>query len=79
VSLVVEGKDGKKETLSIKAPVRPLAGAAAGGHGMHKHSAAGAAVPWPPWVRPGFGPGSARAGTRLSLSRAAQSTPPRAP
>lgn len=37
VSLVVEGKDGKKETLSIKAPVRPLAGAAAGGHGMHKH------------------------------------------
>jgi VCBS repeat-containing protein len=31
VTLVVEGKDGKKETLEIKAKVRPL-GDAKGGH-----------------------------------------------
>ncbi|MFO1298707.1 MAG: copper chaperone PCu(A)C, partial [Rubrivivax sp.] len=26
VTLVIEGKDGKRETLEVKAPVRPLAG-----------------------------------------------------
>jgi hypothetical protein len=36
LSLVVEGKDGKKETIAVKAPVKELA-AAGGGHGMHKH------------------------------------------
>ena len=35
VTLVVEGKDGKKETIALKAPVKDLA--AAGGHGQHKH------------------------------------------
>lgn len=40
VTLVVEGKDGKRETLEVKAVVRPLAGGAmapAGpmGHGKH--------------------------------------------
>ena len=35
ISLVVEGKDGKKETIALKAPVKDLA--AAGGHGQHKH------------------------------------------
>lgn len=34
VSLVVEGKDGKKETVTVKAPVKALAG---GGMGQHKH------------------------------------------
>ena len=33
ISLVVEGKDGKKETIALKAPVKELAGAGA----MHKH------------------------------------------
>ena len=33
VTLVVQGKDGKKETIELKAPVRPLAAAA----GVHKH------------------------------------------
>ena len=33
VMLVVQGKDGKKETIELKAPVRPLAAAA----GAHKH------------------------------------------
>ena len=37
ISLVVEGKDGKKETIMLKAPVRALGGAAADGHGAHKH------------------------------------------
>ncbi len=36
LSLVVEAKDGKKETIAVKAPVKPL-GAEAGGHGAHKH------------------------------------------
>ena len=36
LSLVVEDKDGKKETIAVKAPVRAL-GADAGGHGTHKH------------------------------------------
>ena len=36
LSLVVEGKDGKTETIAVKAPVKAL-GAEAGGHGMHKH------------------------------------------
>jgi copper(I)-binding protein len=36
LSLVVEGKDGKKETVAVKAPVKAL-GAEAGGHGAHKH------------------------------------------
>ena len=36
LSLVVEGKDGKKETIAVKAPVKAL-GAEAGGHGAHKH------------------------------------------
>ena len=36
LSLVVEDKDGKKETIAVKAPVRPL-GADAGGQGAHKH------------------------------------------
>ncbi len=35
INLVVEGKDGKKETIAVKAPVKELA--AAGGHGQHKH------------------------------------------
>ena len=35
ISLVVEGKDGKKETIALKAPVKELG--AAGGMGMHKH------------------------------------------
>ena len=35
ISLVVEGKDGKKETIALKAPVKELG--AAGGHGQHKH------------------------------------------
>ena len=30
VTLVIEGKDGKRETLEVKAPVRPLAGGAMG-------------------------------------------------
>ena len=33
VTLVVQGKDGKKETLELKAPVKPLNAAA----GAHKH------------------------------------------
>jgi copper(I)-binding protein len=40
ISMVVEGKDGKKETIALKAPVRALGGAPAdghGGHGAHKH------------------------------------------
>ena len=36
LSLVVEGKDGKKETIAVKAPVKAL-GADSGGHGAHKH------------------------------------------
>ena len=36
ISLVVEGRDGKKETVAVKAPVKPL-GDHAGGHGAHKH------------------------------------------
>ncbi len=34
LSLVVEGKDGRKETIAVKAPVKELAAA---GHGQHKH------------------------------------------
>ena len=41
VQLVVEGKDGKKETLSLKVRVKPLAGMPAGKaedpHASHKH------------------------------------------
>jgi copper(I)-binding protein len=33
VLLVVEGKDGKKETITVKAPVKALSG----GMGQHKH------------------------------------------
>jgi hypothetical protein len=39
VSLVVEGKDGKKETIAVKAPVRALGAvpAAMPASGQHKH------------------------------------------
>ena len=39
VTLVIEGAGGKRETVEVKAPVRPLAGGAAAdsGHGAHKH------------------------------------------
>jgi hypothetical protein len=38
VTLVIEGKDGKKETLELKVPVRPLGGAApAAPMQEHKH------------------------------------------
>jgi copper(I)-binding protein len=45
VTLVVEGKDGKKETVEVKAPVRALGAAAMpakddhghAGHGSHQH------------------------------------------
>lgn len=37
LSLVVEGKDGKKETIAVKAPVKALGANAGGGHGAHKH------------------------------------------
>ena len=40
VSLVIEGKDGKKETVEVKAPVKPLSATAAKGGdspGAHKH------------------------------------------
>ncbi|MBW0168866.1 MAG: copper chaperone PCu(A)C [Hydrogenophaga sp.] len=46
VTLVLEGKDGQRSTLDIKATARPLGGAAAGGaapaaaggdHSQHKH------------------------------------------
>jgi hypothetical protein len=41
VTLVVEGKDGKRENVEVKAAVRPLAAAAGGkgheGHEGHKH------------------------------------------
>jgi len=36
VTLVVEGKDKKRSTIEVKAPVRPLAAPAAMGHDM-KH------------------------------------------
>jgi copper(I)-binding protein len=35
ITLVVEGKDGKRRTIEVKAPVRPLATPAAGAHGRH--------------------------------------------
>ena len=35
ITLTVEGKDGKKETIAVKAPVKAMA--EAGGHGHHKH------------------------------------------
>ena len=40
LTLVVEGKDGKKETVEVKAPVKPLSATAPkadDGHGAHKH------------------------------------------
>ncbi len=39
LNLVVEGKDGKKDTIAVKASVRALGGNSgdSGGHGMHKH------------------------------------------
>ncbi len=41
VTLVVEGRDGKRETVEVKAPVRPLAGGLGKGHDDdhkgHKH------------------------------------------
>ena len=38
VTLVIESAGGKRETLAVKAPVRPLAGSAAEpGHSGHKH------------------------------------------
>lgn len=36
ISLVFETKDGKRETLEVKAPARAMA-APEGGHGQHKH------------------------------------------
>jgi copper(I)-binding protein len=35
VTLTIEGRDGKRETLEVKAPVKPLAAAAHGHHGKH--------------------------------------------
>ncbi len=35
VTLVVEGKDGKRESVEVKAPVRPLAGGMGKGHEGH--------------------------------------------
>jgi hypothetical protein len=37
LTLVVEGKDGKKETLAVKAPVRALGQAPTGDAAGHKH------------------------------------------
>lgn len=38
LTLVFEGKDGQRETVDVKAPVRPLnSGAAPATHGGHKH------------------------------------------
>ncbi len=39
INLVIEGKDGKKETVEVKAPVRPLSAMTkpADGHDKHKH------------------------------------------
>ncbi|GAP33876.1 copper chaperone PCu(A)C [Piscinibacter sakaiensis] len=37
VTLVVEGADGKRETLELKAPVKELGAAGGGGHGGMKH------------------------------------------
>jgi len=39
LTLVFEGKDGKRETVEVKAPVRALNASAqpAAGHGGHKH------------------------------------------
>lgn len=38
LTLVFEGKDGKRESLEVQAPVRPVnASAAPAGHGQHKH------------------------------------------
>ncbi|MDZ7865940.1 copper chaperone PCu(A)C [Acidovorax sp.] len=38
ITLVFEGKDGKRESVEVKAPVRPLnATAAPAAHGAHKH------------------------------------------
>jgi copper(I)-binding protein len=35
ITLVVEGKDKKRETIEVKVPVRPLTYAPGAGHGMH--------------------------------------------
>ena len=37
VTFVIEGAGGKRETLEVKAPVRPLAGGGPPGHSGHKH------------------------------------------
>jgi copper(I)-binding protein len=37
VNLVVEGQDGKRETVEVKAPVRALASPAAGAPAGHRH------------------------------------------
>ncbi|MDO9284430.1 MAG: copper chaperone PCu(A)C [Aquabacterium sp.] len=37
LTLVVEGKDGKKETIAVKAPVKALGAAMDGGMAGHKH------------------------------------------
>lgn len=37
LTLVVEGKDGKRQTLELKVPARPLTGAPAGGMQGHGH------------------------------------------
>ena len=37
LSLLVEGKDGKRETLTVKAPVKALNSAAAADMAGHKH------------------------------------------
>jgi hypothetical protein len=35
LTLVVEGRDGKRQTIEVKAPVRPLTTPPAGAHGKH--------------------------------------------
>jgi copper(I)-binding protein len=37
ITLVVEDKTGKRETLEVKAPARPLASTGDSNHGQHKH------------------------------------------
>jgi copper(I)-binding protein len=37
LNLVVEGKDGKKETLALKVPVKAMAMGGGMDHGAHKH------------------------------------------
>ncbi len=37
ITLTVEGRDGKRETVLVKAPVRPMTASSGGGHQHHKH------------------------------------------